>query len=298
MKLRVFLIVASCLSLLSWSAAANTAERYELRIPKGRGVNDSGHHYFTELMLQALRKAANGRAIPALVPTMDMAPARTVRELKLGRTIDIFWLGATSERTRDLLAVPIPLERGLIGYRQFIVRKDRAAEFDAITNLSQLARFKACVGAQWVDADILKSAQLRVVTSVAHESLFKQLVAGRCDYFPRAVHEAKIEMANRAADYPELMVYEGLMLHYPFAVYFFVRHEDQELAAWLQQGLEKMIDDGEFIAFMQKHPHTQLAFPLSNFAHKRLFLLPNNSLPVFTDEKNPRYWFQPSSFGW
>lgn len=62
MKLRVFLIVASCLSLLSWSAAANTAERYELRIPKGRGVNDSGHHYFTELMLQALRKAANGRS--------------------------------------------------------------------------------------------------------------------------------------------------------------------------------------------------------------------------------------------
>lgn len=296
MKLAIFFILVSAMSLSNWSAAANTAERYELRIPKGRGANDSAHHYFTELMLKALRKAANGRTLPTLVPTLEMAPARTVRELKLGRTIDIFWLGANRERERDLLAVPVPLERGLIGYRQFIVRRDRAAEFDAITNLSELANFKACVGAQWVDLDILKSAQLRVVTSVGHENLFKQLVAGRCDYFPRAVHEAKIEMANRAADYPELMVYEGMMLYYPFAVYFFVRHEDEELATWLKQGLEKMIDDGEFIAFMQKHPHTQLAFPLSKVAYKRLFLLPNNSLPLFTDEKNPRYWFQPSDF--
>lgn len=272
------------------------AEAQPLRIPKARAVNDSAHDYFSVLMQKALHKAANGRAVPALQPTREMAPERIVRELKSGRTIDIFWLGASKVRAQDLLVVPIPLERGLIGYRQFIVRKDRVADFDGIKTLADLTNFKACVGTQWIDTDILKKANLPVVTSVGYETLFKQLVARRCDYFPRAIHEAKIEMTNRAADYPELTVYDSLMLHYPFAVYFFVRHEDQALAKWLQEGLEKMIDDGELLAHMQQHQHTKLAFPLKSSAHQRLIVIPNDSLPELIDHKNSRYWFQPVDF--
>lgn len=272
------------------------AEPQPLRIPKARAVNDSAHDYFSVLMQKALHKAANGRAVPALLPTREMAPERIVRELKAGRTIDIFWLGGSKARARDLLVVPIPLERGLIGYRQFIVRKDRVADFDAVKTLTDLANFKACVGTQWIDTGILQKANLPVVTSVGYENLFKQLVARRCDYFPRAIHEAKIEMTNRAADYPELVVYDSLMLHYPFAVYFFVRHEDKALAKWLQDGLEQMIDDGELLAHMQQHQHTKLAFPLKSSAHQRLFLIPNDNLPEVVDYKNPRYWFQPDDF--
>ncbi len=288
----LFLLVFSI-----WPDLALAEVKTELRIPKGRAVNDSAHDYFTDLMLKALRKAANGRPVPVLVPTMEMAPQRTLRELKSGRVIDIFWLGGTRERAQDLLPIPIPLERGLIGYRQFIVRKDRAADFDSVKNLTDLAKFKACVGAQWVDTDVLKNAHFNLVTSVGHENLFKQLAAGRCDYFPRAVHEAKIEMANRRTDYPQLMVYDRLMLHYPFAVYFFVRKEDQELADWITAGLEQMIDSGEFLANMQTHPHTRLAFPLTEFATKRMLNLPNAYQPEFADEKNARYWFQPADFG-
>lgn len=272
------------------------AEPQSLRIPKARVFNDSAHDYFTELLQKALRKAANGRPVPRLVPTLQMAPERTVRELKSGRTIDIFWLGGSKERARDLLLIPVPLERGLIGYRQFIVRKDRVAEFDEINSLTDLAGLKGCVGAQWIDTDILQDAKLSLVTSVGYESMFKQLVAGRCDYFPRAIHEAKIEMANRASQYPELVVYDSLMLHYPFAVYFFVRKQDVALAKWVQDGLEQMIDDGEFMNFMQQHPHTRLAFPLYNSAHKRLISLPNDNLMEFVELNNPRYWFQPADF--
>lgn len=293
MKLMFLLLLVLCI----WQEISFADVKAELRIPKGRPANDSAHDYFTGLMSRALKKAANGRRIPVLVTTMEMAPQRVVRELKTGRTIDIFWLGGTRERAQDLLPIPIPLERGLIGYRQFIVRKDRAADFDAVNSVADLAGFRACVGSQWVDTDVLKSAQLTVVTSVGHENLFKQLAAGRCDYFPRAVHEAKNEMANRAADYPQLMVYERLMLHYPLAVYFFVRKEDQELANWIQGGLEQMIDSGEFLTNMQAHPHTRLAFPLHELANKRLLYLPNPEQPEFADDKSARYWFQPEDFG-
>lgn len=219
-----------------------------------------------------------------------------VRELKADRSIDIFWLGGSKERARDLLVVPVPLERGLVGYRQFIIRKARMAEFDAIKTLADLAKFKACQGAQWGDTEILRAAQLPLVTSVNYESLFKQLAAGRCDYFPRGIHQGKVELAKRAAAYPDLVVYEPLILHYSFATYFYLHPKNKVLAQWLQDGLEKMIDDGELITYMQQQEHTSRAFPLRVVGTRRLLALPNDNLPAFSDEKNPRYWFQPSDF--
>lgn len=272
------------------------SEITQIRIAQPRSTNDTSHLYFTELLQKALQKAANGREVPQLVPTIPLATERMVRELRAGRTIDIFWLGGGKERTRDLLVVPIPLERGLVGYRQFIIRKERVAEFDAIKTVADLARLKACQGAQWVDTDILRAAHLSLVTSVTYESLFKQLYAGRCDYFPRGIHQGKVELAKRAVAYPDLIVYEPLILHYPFATYFYLHPKNKVLAQWLQDGLEKMIDDGELIAYMQQQVHTSSVFPLHGTEAKRLLVLPNHNLPVFSDEKNPRYWFQPSDF--
>lgn len=285
-----------CSILLLLPALLCAAQPDELRIAKPRAVNDPAHLYFSGLLQLALQKAANGREIPKLITTIEMAEDRMVRELRSDRIIDIFWLGGSKERARNLLMVPVPLERGLVGYRQFIIRKERAAEFNAIKTVADLARLKACQGTQWGDTDILRAAKLQLVTSVNYESLFKQLVAGRCDYFPRGFHQGKVELAMRAALYPELVVYEPLILHYPFAAYFFVHPKNKVLAQWLQEGLEKMIDDGELIAYMQQQEHTKRAFPLRDSGERRFLVLPNENLPDFSDEKNTRYWFQPSDF--
>jgi len=57
-----------------------------------------------------------------------------------------------------------------------------------------------------------------------------------------------------------------------------------------------MIDDGELITYMQQQEHTSRVFPLRVAETRRLLTLPNNNLPTFSDEINPRYWFQPSDF--
>jgi Bacterial extracellular solute-binding proteins, family 3 len=293
-----FRIAGMCglLLLLNSPIALFASEMTQIRIPQPRSPHDTSHLYFTELLQKALAKAANGRELPQLVTTMPFATERMVRELRAGRTIDIFWLGGSRERARDLLVVPIPLERGLLGYRQFIIRKERVAEFDSINTVQDLAHLKACQGAQWADTDVLRAAHLNLITSVNYESLFKQLSAGRCDYFPRGFNEAKAELARRAALYPDLMVYEPLILHYPFAAYFFVHKDNKVLALWLQEGLEKMIDDGELLAHMQQHEHTSRAFPLSNVNVNRILLIPNYYLPNFSNQEDMRYWFQPSDF--
>lgn len=289
-------LVRMCAAMLLLPLALAAAETPELRIAKPRSLDDPAYLYFTGLLQAALQKAANGRAVPSLVTTIEMAEERMVRELRADRSIDIFWLGGSKARAVDLLVVPIPLERGLVGYRQFIIRKERVTAFDAINTLADLTKFKACHGAQWGDTEILRAAKLPMVTSVNYESLFKQLAAGRCDYFPRGIHQGEVEVAQRAAAYPDLMVYQPLILHYTFATYFYVHPKNKVLAQWLQDGLEQMIDGGELIAYMQQQEHTRHAFPLNGSGNKRFLSLANANLPDFSDEKNTRYWFQPSDF--
>lgn len=293
MKFGSSLLIASWI----WLVALNTvADPVELRIPKPRSELDTAHNYYTDLLRKALAKAANGRPIPILLPTMQMEQDRAVQELVRGRTIDIFWMGADQNRNRALRVIPIPLERGLMGYRQFIVHRQRVAEFDRVQSLADLQKFSACQGTHWPDTDILRAARLTVKTSTGYENLFKQVAAGRCDYFPRGFHEIRIEMSKRAEEFPELVAYEPLILHYPFAVYFYVRQDNQVLADWVQQGLEKMIDDGELLAHLQQHQHTRRAFPLGAESPRRLIELPHNQLPDAGTFNLPRYWFHAADF--
>lgn len=290
-------VVACCSLLLVFASALSCAQDVSpIRIPQSRSADDTGYLYFSELLTKALHKGANGRRIPPLAPAIPMSTERKIHELRLGRTLDLFWLAGSKSRARDLLVVPIPLERGLIGYKQFIINKNKAADFDGVKTVGDLARLKACQEAHWVDANIFRDAQLPMVTSVNFENLYKQLAAGRCDYFPRGYHEARIELARRKDRYPDLMVYEPLILHYPFAAYFFVHKDNKVLAQWLQDGLEAMIDDGELLTFMMRHEHTRSAFPLGGAAPKRMLEIPNHYLPDFSNDTNIRYWFQASDF--
>ena len=104
------------------------------------------------------------------------------------------------------------------------------------------------------DVDIMRAAAFRVTEVAVLEGLYQQVVAKRCDYFPRGYYEATSELAQRAATYPELVEYQSMVLHYPFAIYFFVRRDNEMLAQWIEQGLERLIDEGEFLAYMEKHP--------------------------------------------
>lgn len=288
----VFFVAFAALFFCQWVVA----EPQTLRIPKPRSVLDSSNTFYTQLLQKVLLKAANGREVPELIQTFPMGHDRAVRELARGRSIDIVWMGMNHMRNKELRAIPIPLDRGLMGYRQFIIHRSRLAEFEQVKTLEDLRRFTACQGAQWLDTDILRDANLTVVTSTGYESLFKQVAAGRCDYFPRGYHEVAIELAQRGAKFPELMAYESLVLHYPFSVYFFVQRDNEMLAVWIEEGLQKMIDDGELVSHLQQHPHTLGSFPLASNTKRRFITIANFYLPDFADTKNSRYWFQPEDF--
>ncbi len=286
------------LSVLCLSLVLHAQEQPQLLIPKPRSEYDINHQYYVSLLDKALHKAAKGRPVPKLVSSYQMEQGRALRELAKGEVLDVFWVGTDQQKEQQFRAIRIPLERGLMGFRKMILHKDSVARFAQVDSLQALQPFTACQGAFWPDVSIMRAAGLKVLAAPVYENIFKQVNAGRCDYFPRGLHEGVVELQKRHDLYPDLVRYPDLMLYYPFTVYFFTQKQHEELAKWIEQCLESMIDDGELLAHMQQNELTRQMFPLEAQAASRWILLANPLLSKDTDFHNSRYWFVPADFGY
>lgn len=265
-------------------------------MPLPRSEYDISHQYYVGLLRLALQKAANGRDTPRLVTTVKVEQANSIQALAQQKLIDVFWVGTDHNKEQQLRAIKIPLERGLMGFRKFTIVRSMKTRLDQVHNLTDLKKLRACVGSDWPDRAILEHAGLPVLAVADYEQLFAQLAAGACDYFPRGLHEGKAELSLRAAHYPQLVRYQDIMLHYPFAVYFFTSRDNEALAKWIEEGLEQLIRSGELLSYMQQHPLTRHIFPLSQFQAKDWITLEN---PIISDTNTmamPRYWFLKVDF--
>lgn len=286
-------VLAILLVALSYNVDAQSSS---LRIPQARSSFDISHDYHKTLLTKALTVAANGREVPKLISTMQMSQGRAAQELMKNELIDVYWLGTDKLLEQNLRAIKVPTTRGLIGFRKFIIHKDSITTFDNITTLAQLKKLVACQGTHWPDTKILQAANLAVTTTPIYEDMFKMLAAKRCDYFPRGYHDSDKELILRQRLYPELTSYHGILLHYPFAVYYFTNKQNETLASWIEQGLTLLAKQGEITKLMQTHVLTAHVFPLKNESHVRYFDIANPLLSPETDVTNQHYWFLPSDF--
>lgn len=280
----------------SFTAADNTREVHIIKVAAAKPEFAIAQDYFVGLLKRALELGAEGRTVPVVQETRLIEQKQGLQEMIRGKIIDVYWMGTDTIREKKLRAIPIPLDRGLMGYRRFIIRRDMAQEFDSINTLNTLANYTACQGKDWPDTTVLEAAGLPVQEIVSFERMFQQLNLKHCDYFPRGFFEPYSELYVRQKIYPDLMLYDPLVLHYPFALYFFLNKDNEVLAQWIEQGLEKMIDSGEFIHYMQSHDLTRHAFPLHHLEEMRVIDLKNPNIPATTNYKNQRYWFQPDDF--
>jgi hypothetical protein len=172
-----------------------------------------------------------------------MKQARAVYELEHGTgALDIMITMTSAEREAKLLAVPVPLTKGLLGWRIALVRKERLQQFADVRTAGQLKAFVAGQGHDWPDVGILRASGLPVHVSSAYDGMFKMLEANRIDYYPRAVQQVFDEVGR----YPGLAVEPNLVLRYPTDAYFFVNRANAGLADEIRRGLEAAIADGSF----------------------------------------------------
>ncbi|HEU4670067.1 MAG TPA: hypothetical protein VFR91_05145 [Dyella sp.] len=281
--------LAGCLLLALGMAAAHAAAPLQVTYPRPESRRDGRAGYPLELLRLALDHS--GVAYDLRASPVPMQQARVLRQLARGEGLDIAWSVTTRERERDLLPIRIPIDRGLIGWRVLLIRKDEQDRMHPVHTLSGLAALWGGQGHDWPDLDVLRANGLKVLPSPTYEGLFAMLQKGRIDYFPRAVAEVGPEMATHA--YMGLTIEDHLLLHYPSALYFFVNPANHRLADAVRLGLERAIADGSMDALFRR---TYGSLPADlDLRHRDVIELANPDFPQDAPTDRPELWFQPGS---
>ena len=220
-----------------------------------------------------------------------LSEGRLMQTLEDG-DIDVAWAGTQSEYEERLRPIRVPIFKGLLGHRIFIIRQGDQARFNRVQSLDDLREIPGGQGRFWGDTKILQHSNLNIITTSKYENLFPMLEGGRFDYFPRGVHEPWSEVKSR----PELnlTVEKRILLIYPLPMYFFVEKSDKDLAGAIEQGLRRSIEDGSFDEFFFNRPIIKNALEQANLAERLVLRIPNPNLSPQTPLEEKQLWLDIS----
>lgn len=273
------------LLLMLASAPMRARAGAPLVFPMHEPGRESHWRYLLALLKLAAERAGTDHEF--LESQEPMTQARVIRELS-GRSgrLDLAWTMTSIEREQQMIPIRVPVDRGLIGCRIALVRREHVGRWSEVRALEQLKRFTAGQGADWPDTDILRDNGLPVQTASRYEVLFDMLRRGRVDYFPRAVFEIDDEAAGALAQ--DLVIEPHVLIRYPAASYLFVRPDRPQLAADLERGLEAAAADGSLQRLFQRYFGDLIA--RHRLSQRVTISLRNPLLPPTTTLQRPAYW--------
>lgn len=281
---RNILFCLSVILLLPGSSLGKTLEiKYFQTHPR--------YEYRVKLLELALEKAVRPKGAYKLGSYGSPVTQARGMALLAGNEVDVAFLATNQEREKKYLPIRIPILRGILGYRVFLIHEDSKEHFAGVTDFEELIQnFRAGFGSHWADYEILKANRINVVAVATYENLFKMLMKKRFDFFPRGISEAWDEVKSKNTKYPALMVEEKLALYYPFPIYFFVNKTNRQLADTIEKGLKIALEDGSFKeVFLKYH---QAVIGRANFGNRRLFKLKNPTLPDSFSEIDTNWWLK------
>ncbi|EWH11860.1 hypothetical protein DS2_01703 [Catenovulum agarivorans DS-2] len=262
-----------------------SAAQVTLNVNNSESINNI---YQLQLLKEALSRDPNNQYIINTSP-VDLNEGQMVNYIQSGE-MDVMWGGTNNKYEQLMEPIRVPLFKGLLGHRLFIIRKGEQQRFNGIDSLSALRQFKVGQGRQWADTQVLESAGLDVVTAMKYDGLFYMLEGGRFDAFPRGVHEPFAEVSKHSE--LNLTVEKNLLLVYPLAAYFFVAKDNAKLAQTIETGLMEMIDDGSFDKFFYQNPMVAQALENAQLANRTVFRIDNPNMPPLTPYDNEKLWFK------
>ncbi|MDB5274923.1 MAG: uncharacterized protein JWO58_3290 [Chitinophagaceae bacterium] len=249
---------------------------------------------YTNILLTQILERTRAKYGPFRV---EYAPSymyrdRLLTELQRGVVVNV-----TAKATRpdweesDLITLRIPVDKGITEYRIALIRADDQERFSRITDIEDLKKLTLGVGHAWSTRQVFQTLNFKYEAAADWEGLYKMLVAGRFDYFPRALSEVFVEYDDRKSTFPGMAIEKSMMLYFPLPKYFFVSPQNPRLAARIEEGFKLMIKDGSFDKlFLQYH---QPLIDRADFCSRRIFRLENPLLSDKTPLNKAEYWYDP-----
>lgn len=249
-------------------------------------ADDPRGHYPIELLKLAL--ARSGENLNAIPSKHELGQYRTLRQVQLNRDLDVVWTFTNTAREQQLLAIRIPIDRGLLGWRLLLINKQEQARFDTLS-VNELKHLRSAQVYDWPDLPVLQQNGFNVYPGSSYDGLFAMLKRQRINYFPRSATEIWPELATHSED--GLAVENNWALHYPAPLYFFVSHDKPQLAAAIEKGLRAAIADGSMKQLFLQHFSTSIE--LAALHKRKIVNLTNHDLPDATPLAEPDLWFNP-----
>jgi hypothetical protein len=177
---------------------------------------------------------------------------------------------------KPFIPVNIPLANGILGQRILIIRKAMLDTFKDISE-DKIKTLRAGIPATWVDADLFRFNGYTVVEKGHFDEVFQRLTDGEFDYISLGANEVEAIYKQMVSPSDSLIIEPGLTLRYPFPLIFYVHPDRPDLAARVEQGLNRTIRDGQFNAlFHQFYAESLASLDLSS---RRQFSMKNPNLP-------------------
>lgn len=281
-------ILAICLFILNSASFASEVVLFN----RPASENDRRNDYPKELLGAALEITKDSYGDYQIQYGKAMKWERLKAMLQKGQGIDILQAATRADWEKDLLPIRIPIMKGLLGHRIFLINKQSIDMFAAIESLDELKKLRAGLGQQWSITSVFEQNGFNIVTGTDYEGLFKMLARGRFDYFPRGVNEAPEEYEQRKHLLPDLHIETSLLLNLPLPVYFFVTPTKPKLAERIENGLNMMIRDGSFDTLFFKY-HKEILESIG--IHKRkVFKIANPNLTLETPLDRKELWLNIS----
>lgn len=272
-------------------AATALAAPTELRYLPGNNPGDKRYAYYWELLDAALAANQAGYGAYRLVPVaQSMNPPRAAAEVAGGGAINILVRTADAQLEQRLRPIRIPLDKGLTGYRLFLIDADTQPALERVASLADLSHFGIGQDRNWVDVPVLRAAGLTVVEGEGYDGLFQMLRAGRFALFSRGINEIEDEYTAQHGRFAKLAIERRLMLYYPLPRYFYVARnaEGDILARRIEDGLLKLMQNGEFERRYQGYKHLVLAG--LDLSGRHVFRIANPTLSPETPLAHKQWW--------
>ena len=263
-----------------------------------RGIGDDENAFHYRLLKLVLERSGSSyvlglsaemqpqdEAVSALVHGGD-DPSRNPLRI----TVGVY--GAGKELNRQLQSVPIPVSGGILGLRVGWSNRYDVPLLKTVDDVADLRSILLAQGVSWSDVEIFDTSGLQTYTDRS-ENLFRLVDNRRVQLYPRGITELEDEYPVVRGKYTQTVLDPHLLIAYPFAGFFYVGSDQQDLANAIQIGFERAIADGSYQRLLEESIFTPWLKKNLNLESRSIIILPNPNAHAALADVNPKHWIVP-----
>ncbi len=275
-----------CLSGFN-SAISDTTFTYREK----QSPHDTRYEYDRRLIALALQKTESTYGPYQLVPSNPGSNERRVVNEALSNKYENYFFKSsiTPELIYSLAYIPFPIDRGVVGYRVAFTSKNTAEQLKHVQSLDDVKQFTVLQGVGWLDVDILKHHNFKLITSSHYESMFKMIARDRAHLYLRGINEVLDEwQANKHIN--NLVLDDNIVIQYPLPRFLFTNKANKNALKRIHEGILIAYNDGSFHKLWQEKYQASIEF--SNLKNRKIYRI-DNPIIKGLDTSYEQYNFDP-----